>query len=65
MIVCICQGVSDRTIQRLVAAGARSLDELASRCGAGADCGLCCALLESMVEASRPRSAREAREVFD
>jgi bacterioferritin-associated ferredoxin len=62
MIVCICQGVSDHTIERLVAAGARSVDALASRCGAGADCGLCCAMLESMVAASRP-TARAAQEV--
>ena len=54
MIVCLCNGVSDRTIRRLVAGGARSVDALASTCGAGADCGACCPLLEAFVEDAHP-----------
>ena len=51
VIVCCCLSVSDRAIRRLVASGAaRSVDELASTCGAGTDCGACCPLLESLVE---------------
>ena len=54
MIVCCCMGVSDRTIRDLVAAGVQSVDELASTCGAGADCGACGPLVQSLVEEAEP-----------
>ncbi|MET0850745.1 MAG: (2Fe-2S)-binding protein [Candidatus Rokuibacteriota bacterium] len=54
MIICLCHGVCDRTIDRLVASGARSVDELAARCGAGSDCWACGPLLESLVEQVYP-----------
>jgi bacterioferritin-associated ferredoxin len=33
--------VNDRTIHAAVAEGARSIEELQERCGAGTDCGGC------------------------
>ncbi|HEY3065347.1 MAG TPA: (2Fe-2S)-binding protein [Methylomirabilota bacterium] len=49
MIVCLCRNVSEHAIRSLVAAGARCPMDIARRCGAGADCGACCWLVESMV----------------
>ncbi len=41
MLVCLCHGISDRTIQQLVEHGCGSVMELSRRCGAGSDCGAC------------------------
>jgi bacterioferritin-associated ferredoxin len=41
VIVCHCQVVSDRAIRREVEAGARTVDEIGARCGAGTCCGSC------------------------
>jgi bacterioferritin-associated ferredoxin len=41
MVVCHCQGVTDVTIRRLIAAGAASVAEITRQCGAGACCLPC------------------------
>ncbi|MGH9259390.1 MAG: (2Fe-2S)-binding protein [Acidimicrobiales bacterium] len=41
MIICHCRVVSDRHIRDEVACGARSADDIAESCGAGAHCGSC------------------------
>jgi bacterioferritin-associated ferredoxin len=41
MIVCHCEVVSDRHIRAEVEAGARAVDEISERCGAGTRCGSC------------------------
>jgi assimilatory nitrate reductase catalytic subunit len=41
VIVCHCQVVSDRVIRREVESGARTVDEIGARCGAGTRCGSC------------------------
>ena len=41
MIVCLCEGLSDREIRRTCLGGARTLDEISNRCGAGTHCGTC------------------------
>ena len=46
MVLCICQSVTDREVDAAIQEGARSLDELAVRCGAGSDCGCCREALE-------------------
>ena len=53
MIVCVCQGVCDRTIERLLLLGADTVEALASRCGAGTDCGACQPFLTEMIEERR------------
>ena len=61
MIVCHCQGVSDRRIRAEVEAGARTFDEISGRCGAGAHCGSCRptigVLLATMVAADQVEPA--------
>lgn len=49
MIVCICEGVSDREILRVIKEGARSLVDIRKACGAGSQCGRCKEYLKCML----------------
>ncbi len=40
-MVCLCHGVSERTVVRAIDAGAASVDEVADVCRAGTSCGTC------------------------
>lgn len=55
MYVCGCEGVTDRTVNAAVAAGARSVEEIAERCGAGARCGGCWPELERLLDEKQHR----------
>lgn len=58
MIVCVCEGVSDREINANIQAGVRSLQELGRRCRAGLDCGRCREMIRGMLgEPPRKRSS--------
>jgi bacterioferritin-associated ferredoxin len=50
MILCICQGVSDRVVRLAVLGGATTVDAVADRCGAGTDCGSCRHAIQDLVE---------------
>jgi bacterioferritin-associated ferredoxin len=41
VIICHCHAVSDRVVRTAIQCGAQDLDEVASHCGAGSDCGGC------------------------
>jgi bacterioferritin-associated ferredoxin len=58
VIACHCHGVSDRRIAAEVEAGARTVAEVTSRCGAGGDCGGCHPVLEDIVDDVAVRIAR-------
>lgn len=49
MVVCHCNAVSDREIREQVRAGALDADDIAARCEAGARCGGCIDVVESLV----------------
>jgi bacterioferritin-associated ferredoxin len=49
MIVCVCEGLSDREIAQTIQAGANTLNELGHRCRAGIDCGRCREMLRGML----------------
>ena len=49
MYVCVCNGVTDKDIQREVDAGVSSVSELTMRTGAGASCGSCVSLAETLI----------------
>jgi bacterioferritin-associated ferredoxin len=49
MIVCMCEGVSDREVRATIQAGARSMGELGRGCRAGLDCGRCRDMLRGML----------------
>lgn len=49
MYVCHCRAVTDRVIEGEVSRGATTLEELSTRCGAGAECGGCWPALEELL----------------
>lgn len=53
MILCLCHGVSDRTVKRHVAEGAQTMSEVGRRCRAGTDCGMCRKDLYKLVKRCR------------
>jgi len=54
MIVCLCHGVGERAIEAAIGAGATTLDDIATACAAGSDCGACQdMLLDLLVDPSR------------
>jgi bacterioferritin-associated ferredoxin len=65
MIVCVCEGLSERNIRSAIQSGARSVGELGRRCGAGLDCGRCRAMLRGMLgegcDARPPEGAAGSR----
>ena len=49
MIVCVCEGISDREIRAHIASGVSDVDGLERRCGAGGCCGQCRDMLKCIV----------------
>ena len=49
MLVCHCRVVSDRAVRAAISAGAADLDDVASLCGAGAECGGCVPSVEALL----------------
>ena len=41
MIVCVCNGVSERDVRAAIDAGCASIEELSQRTGCGTTCGCC------------------------
>lgn len=49
MIVCLCHGVSERTVDSCVDAGAKTVEEVGLMSGAGMGCGAChCQIKEKL-----------------
>jgi bacterioferritin-associated ferredoxin len=57
MYVCHCEAVSDRAVEAALASGARSVEEVTERCRAGAGCGSCHVLLQTLIDATAAGSA--------
>ena len=51
MLVCHCNGVSDRTIRKTVRSGASTAREVSQACGAGACCGGCMDVVREIIHA--------------
>ncbi|WP_163799521.1 (2Fe-2S)-binding protein [Mycolicibacterium sediminis] len=64
MFVCLCVGVTSQTVAAVVAAGARTTNEVAAACGAGSECGRCRRTVRSIIDAhfGQPRSSTGARD---
>ena len=41
MLVCLCHPTSDRDLEAVIDDGARTVQEIGQRCGAGTGCGAC------------------------
>ena len=60
MIICSCEAVNHRVIEREIDAGAGTVRELGRRCGAGTDCGGCGRKLAEMIDARRRKRRKAA-----
>jgi|JI9StandDraft_2_1071091.scaffolds.fasta_scaffold895808_2 assimilatory nitrate reductase catalytic subunit len=58
MIICICEGVNDRDVRRIVSQGACNLSTLKRLCGAGGDCGACRPQLRRMIRETPPAESK-------
>lgn len=63
MYVCVCNGVTDKDIQREVDAGCDTLSDLTMNTGLGANCGSCVTLAETLIEGMRMKAATRALEI--
>jgi bacterioferritin-associated ferredoxin len=52
VIICLCRGVSESDILRVIERGACTLDAVTAACGAGGDCGACTIMLADLVAES-------------
>lgn len=53
MIVCLCEGMSDRELRTVVDAGCDSVRELVRQTGVGSHCGQCACELKRIVGEAR------------
>lgn len=60
MIVCLCRGVSELSVKRVIGAGAATLDDVVEACSAGSDCGACQDALLDLLDAARARRTHGA-----
>lgn len=49
MVVCLCQGVSDKSVRASIEAGARTRQQVTAACGAGDGCGTCHRTIKSLI----------------
>ena len=57
MIICQCNGVSDRTIRNAVRNGATNHNDVVRTCKAGKACGGCGPAIDEIIKAERERIA--------
>jgi len=60
MFVCLCNGITNQTVAKVVAEGASTTKEIAESCGAGAECGRCRHTLRAILSDVRCRPGRSA-----
>lgn len=51
MYVCLCKGVTSQMVTEAVESGAITTKQVASVCGAGAECGRCRRTVRAIIEA--------------
>jgi bacterioferritin-associated ferredoxin len=51
VLVCLCHPNSDRDVDAVIDDGARSVQEIGQRCGAGTGCGACVEELRDRLQA--------------
>ena len=61
MYVCICHAVTRDEFDRAVADGARCLDTVGERCGAGTGCGTCHERLSALLSSASSQGLAEGR----
>lgn len=61
MIVCVCEGVSDRDVRAAANRGAQTLDAIKRDCRAGGDCGMCRPDLRKLLREARCNGQQSRR----
>lgn len=62
MLVCHCNAISDRTIRKVVRAGAATADEVGFACGAGSCCGGCQDSIQQIIHAETGSAEQNSTE---
>ena len=57
MIVCLCHPTSERDVDAIIDEGARTVEDIGRRCGAGTGCGACVGELRERLQAKGAGSA--------
>ncbi|MBD8524945.1 (2Fe-2S)-binding protein [Pseudomarimonas arenosa] len=61
MYICLCNGVSDRTVRDAARTGVKNLQELTAKTGCGACCGSCLPLAQEILEDEHGTASRAQR----
>lgn len=61
MVVCHCEAINDGRIRSLICDQCTTIADIAARCGAGAQCGGCVNLIQSVIDRHGTDQARPAR----
>ena len=65
MIICQCNGVSDRTIRKVVRDGASNRNDVVRACMAGKACGGCVPAIDAIIETEQERITRSGLSVLE
>lgn len=67
MFVCLCHGISDRSIREIIRSGASNIRSLQKKCKAGGRCGTCLYELKAIIREEQQTSVEHygADDVFD
>jgi len=65
MIICQCNGISDRAIRKAVRDGASNRNDVIRTCAAGMACGGCVPAIEEIIEAEQEWIARSSLTVLE
>jgi len=60
MIICQCNGISDRAIRKAIRDGASDRNDVVRACMAGTACGGCVPTIDEIIEVERERNAGSA-----
>jgi len=60
MVVCLCQGVSEKRVRGAISAGAHSRKAVTKACGAGAGCGGCHAAIRELIREQQAQATAHA-----
>ncbi len=60
MLICHCNGVSERTVRRVVREGARSVSDVGHACGAGTCCQGCSHRIAKIIHSERHTHSKAA-----
>jgi len=58
MVVCLCQGVSEKNVRASIEEGARTRQQVTEACGAGDGCGTCHRTIKTLIVECRRADRR-------